>query len=76
MSSRGYAAAPSSLTSRFSGDDAKAAKVYEGTEPLTAEDIAETVAWVVSLPRHVNINRVEMMPTCQASGPLAIKRAG
>ena len=61
---------------RFSGDDAKAAKVYEGTEPLTAEDIAETVAWVVSLPRHVNINRVEMMPTCQASGPLAIKRAG
>ena len=60
---------------RFSGDDAKAAKVYEGTEPLTAQDIAEAVAWVVSLPRHVNINRVEMMPTCQASGPLAIKRS-
>ena len=60
---------------RFSGDDAKAAKVYEGTEPLTAADIAEAVAWVVSLPRHVNINRVEMMPTCQASGPLAIKRS-
>ena len=63
-------------TVRFSGDDAKAAAVYQGTEPLTAEDIAETVAWVVGLPRHVNINRVEMMPTCQASGPLAIKRQG
>jgi 3-hydroxy acid dehydrogenase/malonic semialdehyde reductase len=61
---------------RFSGDDAKAAAVYQGTEPLTAADIAETVSWVVNLPRHVNINRVEMMPTCQASGPLAIKRQG
>ncbi len=59
---------------RFSGDDARAAAVYNGTEPLTAGDIAETVSWVVSLPRHVNINRVEMMPTCQAPGPLAIKR--
>ena len=63
-------------TVRFSGDDAKAAAVYQGTEPLTAADIAETVSWVVNLPRHVNINRVEMMPTCQASGPLAIKRQG
>jgi 3-hydroxy acid dehydrogenase/malonic semialdehyde reductase len=57
------------------GDDAKAASVYKGTEPLTAEDIAETVAWVVGLPRHVNINRVEMMPTCQAPGPMVIKRS-
>ena len=61
---------------RFSGDDAKAAAVYQGTEPLTSEDIAETVAWVVTLPRHVNINRVEMMPTCQAPGPFTIKRQG
>ncbi len=60
---------------RFGGDEAKAAAVYKGTEPLTADDIAETVAWVVSLPRHVNINRVEMMPTCQAPAPLAIKRS-
>jgi 3-hydroxy acid dehydrogenase/malonic semialdehyde reductase len=57
------------------GDDAKAAAVYKGTEPLTAEDIAETVAWVATLPRHVNINRVEMMPTCQAPGPMVIKRS-
>lgn len=59
---------------RFAGDDAKAEAVYKGTEPLTADDIAETVSWVVSLPRHVNINRVEMMPTCQAPGPTVIKR--
>ena len=59
---------------RFGGDSTKAAAVYAGTTPLTAEDIAEAVAWVVGLPAHVNINRLEMMPTCQASGPLAIKR--
>ena len=56
------------------GDEAKAAAVYQGTQPLTADDIAEAVAWVISLPRHVNINRVEMMPTCQAPGPQVIKR--
>lgn len=61
-------------TVRFGGDADKAANVYKGVEPLTAEDVAETVAWVIGLPRHVNINRVEMMPTCQAPGPLTIKR--
>lgn len=61
---------------RFSGDDDRAAAVYRGTEPLTAEDIAEAVAWVVTLPRHVNVNRIEMMPTCQAPAPFAIKRQG
>ncbi len=60
---------------RFGGDDAKAAQVYKGTEPLTAADIAEAIAWVVSLPRHVNVNRIELMPTCQAPGALAVKRA-
>ncbi|HEX3346799.1 MAG TPA: SDR family NAD(P)-dependent oxidoreductase [Acetobacteraceae bacterium] len=59
---------------RFGGDTDKAANIYAGTTPLTAEDVAEAIAWVVGLPAHVNINRLEMMPTCQASGPLAIKR--
>jgi 3-hydroxy acid dehydrogenase/malonic semialdehyde reductase len=59
---------------RFHGDHEKAATVYRGTTPLTAEDIAEAVGWCVSLPKHVNINRIEMMPTCQAPGPLAIAR--
>jgi 3-hydroxy acid dehydrogenase/malonic semialdehyde reductase len=61
---------------RFSGDTARAASVYAGTTPLSPQDIAEAVSWVIGLPAHVNINRLEMMPTCQASGPLAIKRAG
>jgi 3-hydroxy acid dehydrogenase/malonic semialdehyde reductase len=55
-------------------DDAAAAKVYEGTQPLTAEDIAATAYWIASLPPHVNINQIEMMPTCQGYGPLNIKR--
>jgi len=61
-------------TVRFAGDQAKADAVYQGTTPLTAEDIAEAVAWVVHLPAHVNINRIEMMPTCQSTGPFNIKR--
>ncbi|MBV8465841.1 MAG: SDR family oxidoreductase, partial [Burkholderiales bacterium] len=61
---------------RFKGDDAKAATVYTGTQPLMPEDIANTVAWLANLPPHVNINVIEMMPTCQASSGLAIKRAG
>lgn len=60
---------------RFHGDDAKAAKVYENTVPLTAEDIAETVYWVSTLPAHVNINTLQLMPVCQANGALAVHRA-
>ena len=59
---------------RFDGDKAKAAAVYEGTQSLTPEDIAEVVAWLVSLPPHVNINHLELMPTCQAGGGFAVKR--
>jgi 3-hydroxy acid dehydrogenase/malonic semialdehyde reductase len=61
---------------RFHGDAARADQVYAGTKPMTADDIAEAVAWVVGLPWHVNINRIEMMPTCQGPGPLVVKRAG
>jgi 3-hydroxy acid dehydrogenase/malonic semialdehyde reductase len=60
---------------RFGGDTARAGAVYAGTVPLTADDIAEAAAWVVGLPRHMNVNRMEIMPTCQAPGPLAIKRS-
>ena len=62
-------------TVRF-GDPARAAAVYQGTTPLSPEDIAEAVSWVLSLPAHVNINRMEMMPTCQAPAALAVKRRG
>ncbi len=61
-------------TIRFKGDDKKAASIYEGTEPLLAEDVAEAVHWVATLPPHVNINAIEMMPVCQAFAPLAVHR--
>lgn len=61
-------------TVRLHGDEARAAKIYENTQPLTAEDIAETVHWVATVPAHVNINNLQMMPVCQAFGPLAIHR--
>jgi 3-hydroxy acid dehydrogenase/malonic semialdehyde reductase len=60
---------------RFRGDDAKAASVYDGTVPLTAEDIADAIHWVATRPAHVNINSIQLMPVCQAPGPLAVKRA-
>ncbi|MEQ8164596.1 MAG: SDR family oxidoreductase [Alphaproteobacteria bacterium] len=59
---------------RFGGDAAKAYEVYRGIDPLTAEDIAETIAWCLSRPPHVNINRVELMPTAQATGAFAVHR--
>ena len=59
---------------RFKGDDARAAKVYEGATPLTAKDIADTALWIATLPPHININSIEMMPACQGFSPFAVKR--
>jgi len=59
---------------RFKGDAAKAAGVYRGTRPLTGEDIAETVRWVVSQPPHVNVNTLEVMSIDQSWGTFAIHR--
>lgn len=59
---------------RFKGNNEQASAVYQGTTPLTADDLANTVSWLLSLPEHVNINAIEMMPTCQGPGPLAVKR--
>lgn len=55
-------------TVRFRGDQQAANNVYTGTEPLVADDIAETIFWTVSRPAHVNICRVEIMPVCQSNG--------
>lgn len=53
---------------RFGGDQAKAAAVYEGVEkPLTADDVAETVRWVATLPDHVNIDLLVVRPIAQAA---------
>ena len=59
---------------RYKGDDAKAAKTYQGTEPLRPEDIADIVYWTATRPAHVNLNCIEVMPVCQAFAPFAIHR--
>lgn len=51
---------------RFGGDEERAQKVYEGNVNLTAEDIAEAVRWVASLPKRVNIDTMSIMPVDQA----------
>jgi len=51
---------------RFKGDRARAAAVYQGTEPLHAEDVADAVVWAVTRPAHVNVQSILLMPTDQA----------
>jgi 3-hydroxy acid dehydrogenase / malonic semialdehyde reductase len=60
---------------RFGGDAAQADAVYTGMQPLTAQDVAEAVYWASSLPPHVNINVVEMMPTAQSFAPFQVARS-
>ncbi|MDR0564833.1 MAG: SDR family NAD(P)-dependent oxidoreductase [Azoarcus sp.] len=59
---------------RTQGDQAASDRLYRGTEPLTAEDIAEQIFYVANLPDHVNINRLEVVPTRQAWSAYAVDR--
>jgi len=59
---------------RFKGDGERAESIYKGTMPLLPEDIAEAIAWCIRQPQHVNISRLEIMPTCQSFGPLPVVR--
>lgn len=59
---------------RFHGDDDKAAKVYADVQPLTAEDIADSVYWIATRPAHVNINTIELMPVAQSFAGLSVHR--
>lgn len=59
---------------RFKGDEAKVDQVYDKTNPLTAEDVAESVFWAATLPAHVNINSIEMMPVSQSQAGLRVNR--
>lgn len=61
---------------RFKGDTEKAEKPYQGLQPLRPEDVAETIFWCATLPRHVNINRLEVMPVMQAFNPFNFHRKG
>lgn len=59
---------------RFKGNEDKVSKTYDNTQPLTAEDVAEAVFWVATLPAHVNINTLEMMPVSQSYAGLSVHR--
>ena len=60
---------------RFHGDEPRAEAVYEGLTPLTADDVAETIAWIIERPRHVNVSEVVIYPTDQAA-PTQVHRRG
>lgn len=59
---------------RFKGDVDRAKKVYEGMQPLTAEDVADTIYWVATRPLHVNINDIVIMPTVQAAATTTLRK--
>jgi 3-hydroxy acid dehydrogenase/malonic semialdehyde reductase len=59
---------------RFGGDEARAASIYAGAEPLTPDDVTEAVHWVTHLPPRVNINVLQMMPVGQSFGPLRVHK--
>jgi NADP-dependent 3-hydroxy acid dehydrogenase YdfG len=59
---------------RFKGDSDKAATPYQNIKPMSADDIAEAIFWAATLPRHVNINVIELMPTMQAFSPFNFHR--
>lgn len=59
---------------RFKGDDEKASKVYTGVKALSADDVAEAIYWSATLPSHMNINVLELMPVQQAFNPFNVHR--
>jgi serine 3-dehydrogenase len=61
---------------RTGGDKEASDKFYAGMNPMTAEDIAETIWWVATLPPHLNINAVELMPVSQSFAGFVVHREG
>jgi len=59
---------------RFKGDDEKAEKVYTGVQALSADDVAETIYWSATLPSHMNINVLEVMPIQQSFNAFNVHR--
>jgi NADP-dependent 3-hydroxy acid dehydrogenase YdfG len=60
---------------RFKGDQEKAKKVYEGVEPLTAEDIADCVLFALTRPLHVNVDEIVLKALAQTSGGRIFRNA-
>ena len=61
---------------RNGGDQAASDALYANMDPMTAEDIADTIFWVATLPPHININALELMPTTQSWAGFAVQREG
>ncbi|HKB83208.1 MAG TPA: SDR family NAD(P)-dependent oxidoreductase [Burkholderiales bacterium] len=61
---------------RTSGNQAASDNLYKGANPMTADNIAETLFWIATLPPHMNINRIELMPVNQSFSPFQIHRDG
>ncbi len=61
---------------RTGGDRAASDNLYRGANPMTAEDIAETLFWVATLPPHLNINTLELMPVSQSFAGFQVAREG
>lgn len=59
---------------RFAGDRERAAKVYEGMTPLTAEDVADCIVWVATRPSHVNVDEIVVRPRDQATATQVHRR--
>jgi len=61
---------------RFKGDETKVKQTYDNAHALSADDVTEAVWWVTHLPKHVNINTLEMMPVSQSFAGLSVHRQG
>lgn len=61
---------------RTGGDQAASDELYAGMSPMTAADLAETIWWVATLPPHLNINAIELMPVSQSWAGFAVAREG
>ena len=59
---------------RTHGDQAASDALYSGAQPMTADDIADTILWIATLPPHLNVNRLEMMPTSQSFAGFQVAR--
>ncbi|MGN6227345.1 MAG: SDR family NAD(P)-dependent oxidoreductase [Dyella sp.] len=59
---------------RTGGNQAASDQLYAGAQPITAEDIAESIWWIATLPPHLNVNRLEVMPVSQSAAGLQVHR--
>ena len=59
---------------RTKGDQQASDKLYKGANPMTGDDIAQTLLWIANLPPHMNVNRIELMPVNQSFSPFQVYR--